>query len=648
MATASADRSGSLGRDRTVEAALASALNGRQTADPLLRVHDLRVAFATRGGTLRAVAGIDFEVGRAERLAVVGESGSGKSVTALAVMQLLDSRIARVGGTIEFDGRDLRGLGEREMLQIRGAEISLIFQDPLSALNPLKPIGAQIRESLLVHRKATKDRANEIALELLAQVEMPDPQAQFRQRPHELSGGMNQRAMIAMALACEPKLLIADEPTTALDATTQAQIVSLLKRLAVERQMSVMLITHDLGLVAGFAKRVLIMYSGKVVEDASAHDFFKNPCNPYSHALLASTPRVGADIRSIPGRIPDPHRRPSGCVFHPRCALRQGRDLCVTDVPPLRIVNPATVQRSACHFAEELETHRDLYADPNNAPAVRAAPHDHVVLEVEDLVKEFDVRTSFFGRSRRFRAVDDVSFTIRAGETLALVGESGSGKSTTARLVLGLETPTAGSIRFEGQELTQARAATLRRARKDLGIVFQDPTSSLDPKMTAAEIIAEPMVLHGDENATARRERVKHLMSAVGVEPERALNRPSAFSGGERQRIAIARALSLRPKLIVCDEPTTMLDVSVQAQILNLLREVQAATSVAFLFIAHDLAVVRHVADTVAVMYGGKIVESAANDDLFRAPNHAYTKKLLAAGFVGSTVDAANGGGGAA
>ena len=617
-----------------------------QPSDPLLRVSGLQVVFSTRKGALHAVDGIDFEVGRSERLAVVGESGSGKSVTALAVMKLLDPQHSRVGGTIDFDGHNLAAASEREMQRIRGSEISLIFQDPLSALNPLKPVGSQIRESLLIHGRANKREADAIALELLSQVEMPDPEAQFRARPHELSGGMNQRAMIAMALACQPKLLIADEPTTALDATTQAQIVALLKRLAVERSMAVMLITHDLGLVAGFAERVVIMYSGKLVEDATARDFFENPRHPYSHALLASTPRVGADIGSIPGRIPDPHRRPTGCVFHPRCELRQGRELCVTDVPRLRVVNPVSAQRSACHFAEELEARRDLYRDPSGSASRRDQPGGEVILEVEGLVKEFDVKTSFFGRSRPFAAVDDVSFTVRVGETLALVGESGSGKTTTARLVLGLETPTRGVVRFAGERLTEARAAVLRRARKDLGIVFQDPTSSLDPKMTAAEIIAEPMTLHGVGDAKARHERVEHLMGAVGLDPERALNRPAAFSGGERQRIAIARALSLKPKLIVCDEPTTMLDVSVQAQILNLLRDIQARTSVAFLFIAHDLAVVRHVADTVAVMYGGKIVESAPNEELFSRPQHPYTKKLLAAGLIESVQDgSANTGG---
>lgn len=602
----------------------------------MLRVRDLRVAFATRKGALQAVDGIDFDIAPAERVGIVGESGSGKSVTALSVMKLFDRREARVGGVIEFEGRDVSALNEQQMRKLRGAEISLIFQDPLSALNPLKSIGVQIRETLLIHERATKEKANEIALDLLSQVEMPDPEARFRQRPHELSGGMNQRAMIAMALACDPKLLIADEPTTALDATTQAQIVALLKRLAIERHMAVMLITHDLGLVAGFAERVLIMYAGKMVEDASARDFFENPRHPYSHALLASTPKPGADIRSIPGRIPDPHLRPSGCVFHPRCALMNGREICSTEIPTLRIIEPASGQGSACHFAEELQAMSDIYArEPGAAPPARRPPALEEVLRVENLVKEFEVRGSFFGRGKTMRAVDDVSFSIRVGETMALVGESGSGKSTTARLVLGLERATSGRVLFEGRELTEARAAVLRRARRDLGIVFQDPTSSLDPKMSAEELIAEPMAVHGVGDVRERRERAEDLMGAVGLDPGRRRNRPNAFSGGERQRLAIARALALRPKLIVCDEPTTMLDVSVQAQILNLLREIQASTSVGLLFIAHDLAVVRHVADKVAVMYGGKIVESADTEELFERPRHPYTAQLLAAGVIG-------------
>ena len=598
---------------------------------PLLRVQDLEVEFQSFKGRVRAVGGVSFDVRRGELVAMVGESGSGKSVTAMSIMGLLDENNSTTRGRVVFRGQDLRELSDGQISHLRGAQISMIFQDPLSALNPLVTVGRQVRESLLIHGKASKADADLAALRLLRQVEMPDPAAQFRQYPHQLSGGMNQRAMIAMALACDPVLLIADEPTTALDATTQVQIMDLLRGLARTRDMAVLLITHDLGLVSDFADRVLILYAGRLMEDASREQVFTNSFHPYSRALLKATPRGRQALHTIPGSIPDLSTVPPGCVFNPRCELRNGRDRCVDEVPELRSVLPLSTQRAACHFAEELERSPASLALDEKTELEHGSSESDEILRVQGLTKWFNVKRRFLAGKHRLLAVDDVNLTLRRGETLALVGESGSGKSTTARLIVQLLEADGGSIKFNGHEILNLNGSELRRVRREMGLIFQDPDSSLDPYMTAGAVVVEPMVFHGVGTKEERDQRSVELMQSVGLAVERRSRRPRQFSGGERQRLAIARALSLKPSIIVCDEPTTMLDVSVQAQILTLLKEIQETTGVAYLFIAHDLAVVQQIAHRVAVMYAGRIIESCSANALFSAPHHPYTVALLSA-----------------
>lgn len=594
----------------------------------VLSVRDLEVSFDSDRGRVRAVDHVSFDVAAGEFVAIVGESGSGKTVLASSVLRLLDESKARTSGAIELLGDDIRALDEAAMSALRGRVVSIIFQDPLSALNPLMTIGHQIREGLIIHGLSTRASADEAAMQLLRQVEMPDPATQFGQYPHQLSGGMNQRAMIAMALACNPVLLVADEPTTALDATTQLQIMDLIRGLARERDMAVLMVTHDLGVVAEFADRVLIMYAGRVMEDSSKQDFFVDPANPYSRALLAATPRGDRELRIIPGSIPNLAELPSGCVFEPRCELGHGRAECRSAMPELLPLAEKPERRSACHFPPSriIET-----ASARAAAESRTTPGEEVVLSVEGLRKDFRIQRRLTSTRHVLRAVDGISLQIRQGETLAVVGESGSGKSTMARLVLRLIEPSAGVVRFRGEKITQMRGSQLRAIRANFGLIFQDPDASLDPMLTAGAVVSEPLRVHGNGDRAAIDARVTELFESVGLDPERRKQHPREFSGGQRQRLAIARALALEPALIVCDEPTTMLDVSVQAQILALLRRIQAETGVAMLFIAHDLDVVRQVSHRVAVMYAGKVVEVAETSQLFANAQHPYTQALLSA-----------------
>lgn len=596
----------------------------------VLSVRDLAVHFPTTRGRVQAVDHVSFDVRRGELVAVVGESGSGKTVLASSVLRLLDEAKARTSGSIRLLEHEIRDLDDEAMSRLRGRVVSIIFQDPLSALNPLMTIGHQVRESLLVHRLASRASANDAALALLRQVEMPEPETQFDQYPHQLSGGMNQRAMIAIALACNPALLVADEPTTALDATTQLQIMDLIHGLARQRDMAVLLVTHDLGVVSEFADRVLIMYAGKLMEDSSKRDFFADPANPYSRALLAATPRGDRELRIIPGTIPNLAELPAGCVFEPRCGLGRGRQECRTSMPRLLPLPHDGTRRSACHFSGQ----RAEDAAPAAAPASarsREVSRAEPVLAIEGLTKDYKVRRRFVGKGHVLRAVDEVSVQVHQGETLAIVGESGSGKSTMARVALRLVEATAGTVRFQGQDITHTRGAKLREIRGRFGLIFQDPDSSLDPLVPAEAVVAEPLHVHGRRGQQAIAERVVELFSSVGIDPGRRKRYPREFSGGERQRLAIARALALEPALIVCDEPTTMLDVSVQAQILALLKRIQAETGVAMLFIAHDLDVVRQISHRVAVMYAGRVVEVSETHELFTAARHPYTQALLSA-----------------
>jgi len=612
------------------------------TTDPLLEVADLRVQFPTARGVVKAVDGVSFQIRPGERVAVVGESGSGKSVTALSTMGLLPPT-ANVTGSVRFKGRELVGLGQRQLAGVRGSDVGLVLQDAVAALDPLKTIGHHIEEALRLHSDMSRTEARRRALELLAQVHIGDPEYRSKQHGHEMSGGMAQRAIIASVVGPEPDLLIADEPTSSLDATTAGGILEVLAELGVSRGMAVLLITHDLGVVAKFAQRVIVMYAGHVVEEASVDELFSHPRHPYTRGLLESVPgaRGRAPVQAIPGAVPDLTALPSGCVFHPRCRLSNGREPCRTTPPPLRPPAGAPGRLTACHFAEELDPVPRPELAAVLAPARRAAPaataaveapppEEDALLRVEALEKRFSVKSGVFGGGGTVHAVNGASFTVRRGEVLALVGESGCGKSTTGKIILGLEDPSAGRVLFGGEDVS-SRLGRDKAVRRRVQVVFQNPDSSLDPRMKVADVISEPLKIHGIGDRAERRARAEELLELVGLRKDQAERHSFEFSGGQRQRIAIARALSANPELVVCDEPVTALDVSVQAQILNLLQRIQRDERLAYLFIAHDLAVVRQMADRIAVMYLGHIVETADADRFFAQPHHPYSVALLSA-----------------
>jgi peptide/nickel transport system ATP-binding protein len=613
---------------------------------PLLVIDGLRVEFPTPRGVVKAVDGVSFEIRPGERVAVVGESGSGKSVSALSSMGLLPPT-ATVSGSVRFKDRELIGAGQKELSRIRGSEIGLILQDAVAALDPLRTIGSQVEEALRLHSDMSRSEAQQRALELLREVRIGDPEIRARQHGHEMSGGMAQRAIIASVVGPEPALLIADEPTSSLDATTAEGILDVLTDLCSGGRMATLLITHDLGVVARFAERVIVMYAGRIVEEAPVDELFGHPRHPYTRGLLESVPgaRGREPVKAIPGAVPDLIDLPSGCVFHPRCQLRKGRDLCRTTVPPLAPREGAPGQLSACHFAEELgPVPRTQLAEVAKAAAEPHVPAERAgdavaapasggpepLLTIEGLAKRFEVQSGMFGGGGVVHAVTDVSFTVGRGEVLALVGESGSGKSTTGKVLLGLEAPTEGKVIFDGDDVS-ARVRRDKSVARRIQVVFQNPDSSLDPRMRVGDVIAEPLKIHGIGTRAERRERAEELLEFVGLRRDHAERFPTDFSGGQRQRIAIARALAVRPDLVVCDEPVTALDVSVQAQILNLLQRVQREEGLAYLFIAHDLAVVRQMADRVAVMYLGHIVETAEADRFFEQPHHPYSVALLSA-----------------
>jgi peptide/nickel transport system ATP-binding protein len=531
-------------------------------SESLLRVEDLRVRFATEEGEVEAVGGVSFELAPGEVLAIVGESGSGKSVTAQTILGLTGSRNARIDGSARFEGDELIGAGEAELRKVRGAGIAIVFQDPMTSLNPVYRVGAQIVEAIRAHRpQLGKAEARELAVELLDSVGITDPRRRVDAYPYEFSGGMRQRAMIAMALSSEPRVLIADEPTTALDVTVQAQILELLRRLHSERDLATILITHDLGVVAEVADRVLVMHEGRIVERGGLDEIFYAPKAPYTRKLLDAVVRLD-------------------------------------QAPPLR--------------------------------PVRGEPP---LLEVTDLVKHFPLKRGLLIEREvdRVRAVDGVSFSVAKGETLGLVGESGSGKSTLSRTVLQLLAPTSGSVRFEGREIAGLSRREMRSLRAEMQMVFQDPYASLNPRKRIGQIVGEPLRLQGGTSGAELRGQVQELLERVGLAPEHYQRYPHEFSGGQRQRIGIARALALRPKLIVADEPVSALDVSIQAQILDLLADLQDDFGLTYVFIAHDIGVVRHVSDRIAVMHEGRIVEQGPADQVCERPADAYTQKLLAA-----------------
>ncbi|MBB1593922.1 dipeptide ABC transporter ATP-binding protein [Achromobacter sp. UMC46] len=559
---------------------------------PLLSVRGVSVDFNTENGVFRAVDGLDFDVRPGRTLAIVGESGSGKSVTSMAIMRLTDYTSGRIAtGQILFrdnDGRetDLTTATDEQMRAIRGNDIAMIFQEPMTSLNPVFTIGDQIVEAIMLHQQLSRAAARQSARKLLEKVRLPDAEQLLDRYPHQLSGGMRQRVMIAMALSCQPRLLIADEPTTALDVTIQAQILNTIRELQRDLGTAVIFITHDMGVVAEMADDVVVMLRGKKVEQGTVDEIFNAPKHPYTRALLAAVPRLGS---------------------------LTGSDL------PLR--TPQTVLEG------------DTLREVGETREQDTARYDEPVLRVEKLTTRFDVGHNLFGRvTHRVHAVEEVSFDVYPGETLALVGESGSGKSTIGKTLQQLVAPTSGAVRYNGQDIFSMDAAGRQRLRQEIQYIFQDPYASLDPRKTVEFSIAEPIRTHGLLNGdTAIARRVGELLEQVGLKPEHAKRYPHEFSGGQRQRVCIARALASNPKLIIADESVSALDVSIQAQILNLLMDLQKDRGLSYLFITHDMAVVEKVSHRVAVLYLGQIVELGTRRQIFESPQHAYTRKLLAA-----------------
>ena len=594
---------------------------------PVLSVRGLTVTFVGSGRKVPAVRGLDFDVFAGEVLGIVGESGSGKSVTALAATGLLPDTAAMTG-TIRLGDVEVTTADRETLRLMRGHDVGMIFQDPTTTLNPVLPIGRQVIEGQVKLGAVPAGQARARAVAALREVDIPDPEGRVTQFPHQFSGGMRQRAVIAMAMAGRPKLIIADEPTTALDVTVQAQVLAVLARRQAESGAAVMLITHDLGVIAETAHRVAVMYAGRIVETGAVRDIFKRPRHPYTVALLESLPRLdggAARLVPIPGQPPSPASLPSGCAFRPRCRIAVAR--CAEEDPALRDLGDG--QAAACHFAGEVSA-----APAMAAETAHIAPEavGEALLTVENLQVHFPIRAGIFRRHvGTVRAVDGVSLTVRAGETVGLVGESGCGKTTTGRAILGLIRATSGSVRFGGEEITRLPPDGLRRMRRHMQYVFQDPYSSLNPIRTAGEIVAEPLRIHGLYDTEGGERRVAELFDLVGLSPAMAGRYPREFSGGQRQRIGIARALALKPRLLILDEPVAALDVSIQAQIVNLLKDLQRELGLAYLFIAHDLSVVRHISDRVAVMYLGRIVEESTTAALYGQPVHPYTQSLLSA-----------------
>ena len=618
----------------------------------LLQATGLSVTFPTRDGDVGAVRDLSFTLERGETIGIVGESGSGKSTVALGVLGLLP-KYARVTGSVRLMGRELVGLREDEMAKIRSSTIAYIPQDPLTSLNPAFTVGYQVAETMWTRGSATKEEARRRAIELLEIVGIPKAADRADDYPHQFSGGMRQRVVIAIAMANDPDVMIADEPTTALDVTIQAQVLEALRAAKNETQASLILITHDLGVVAGMADRVMVMYAGKPVETASADAIFYESRMPYTLGLLGSLPRLDAKnpgpLRPIPGSPPSLLNLPSACPFAPRCPIAYQR--CLTEEPALIGVGPD--HATACHRSAEItpgdtalfapswaDTESEGYDAALVSTEVSAdgdgtqpAAANGALIEVHDLVKHFPIRGGRLIRHQiaEAQAVSGVSFDLLEGETLGLVGESGCGKTTTARTVLQLLPATSGSVRYQGTELTGQSRRQLRPMRQYLQVVFQDPYASLDPRMPVGEIVAEPLRVHGRWDRKTGPERVDRLFQLVGLNPEHRNRFPHEFSGGQRQRVGVARALALDPKVLVLDEPVSALNVSIQAGVVNLLEELQDRLGLAYLFIAHDLSVVRHICDRVAVMYLGKIVEIGTDAQVYETPSHPYTQALLSA-----------------
>jgi peptide/nickel transport system ATP-binding protein len=680
----------------------------------VLEIKDLRTQIQLRTRVVKAVDGISFTIEQGETVGLVGESGCGKSMTAASIMRLLPNGGHIVSGSVHLDGKDLTAMSDDQIRSVRGNEMGMVFQDPLTSLNPTMDIGRQIAESVVLHRGVSKEQAMARAAEVLGLVGMPNPVERLRDYPHQLSGGLRQRVMIAMALACEPKLLIADEPTTALDVTIQAQILALLDDLKKRLGMAILLITHDMGVIAGQADRTMVMYAGQIVEGSTTDRLFEDVHHPYTEALLASIPQLDQDktqrLYAIPGLPPDLSRPLQACRFAPRC--RYATEVCRVEEPPLAgndSGHPYACFHPVDRAVEEIAGAGDLLGEgaeaaplvevgavsvtltgsagsngrvalsgnghtgdgrsvaalqgpfpapggsagapapagsaaamvggPADGPRVAASTPSAtvpvteapVILELRGVRKEYPVTAGAIMQRKvgAVQAVRGIDLDLHEGETLGVVGESGCGKSTLGRLIVGLEPPTAGSVVVDGTDFTRLKGAELRRRRRDLQLMFQDPYSSLDPRMRVGTIIREPLVVQGIGSPAEQRERVAALLREVGLPPHSVELYPHEFSGGQRQRIGLARALALNPRLIVTDEPVSALDVSIRSQILNLMKRLQINHGLSYVFISHDLSVVRYLADRIAVMYLGKLVEIGTGDDIYARPAHPYTAGLI-------------------
>ena len=562
----------------------------------MLDVKDLNIKFKTQNGLFEAVKGISFHLHKGETIGIVGESGSGKSVTSLAIMRLLDEKQTIIGGSVLLNGNCLCILPEEEMQKIRGNQVAMIFQEPMTSLNPVLTCGFQITEAIQLHLGVNKAKAKEKTIALFKEVQLPRPEAIFDSYPHQISGGQKQRVMIAMALSCNPEILIADEPTTALDVTVQKTIIELLHKLKAERNMSLIFISHDLGVISEIADRVLVMYKGEVVEEAPVKTLFAHPKHPYTKGLLACRPSPAYHLKKLPV-VAD-----------------------FFDTTGKKTISIEKIREGYLFPADEIkERKRKLY-------------EQEPLLKIDKLNTWFPVGGNFFGGSKEMvKAVNEVSFDVYPGETLGLVGESGCGKTTLGRSILRLIEPTSGSINFENTDLRSLKKDALREIRRDIQIIFQDPYSSLNPRLTVGDSLMEPLQVHQFySNNTKRKKKVLELLERVNLPPEHFNRFPHEFSGGQRQRIVIARALALRPKFIICDESVSALDVSVQAQVLNLIRELQQEFNLTYIFISHDLAVIKHISDRMMVMNKGEIVEMGDPDEIYYHPKEEYTKKLIA------------------